>query len=169
MFYTVAFLIGMLHIFTFEGSKLVNLNDGAGLTKYGITHKSYPNINISSLTKRQAGMLYHLDYWVPIRADEMYCIMALTLFDSSVNNGKFKAITNLQHILGIPESGVITDALLKKLVTLEKIYAFNEYNQHRVQFYRSCRQFNKFGKGWLKRIPIKEECDREITEQEVFR
>ena len=168
MIYTAAFLIGMIHIFTWEGSKLVDLKDGAGLTKYGITHKSYPHINIAKVTKRDAGKFYHIDYWVPIRADEMTCIMSLTVFDSSVNNGKFRAITRLQHILELPESGVVTDAMLRKLEQKEKVYVFRAYNDHRIEFYKGCKQYNKFGKGWLRRIPVKEECDLKVTELEVF-
>ena len=169
MNFTVAFLIAMLHIFTFEGGYVASLGDGAGATKYGITHVSYPRENIRQLTKRRAGELYHKDFWAPLRADEMTCITSITIFDFSINAGKNTAIKTTQHVLGLPESGVVTDAMIKALAMREQHWAFNDYNQHRAQYYRECRQFGKYGKGWLKRIPRESECQNtSITEAQVF-
>lgn len=169
MNFTVAFLIAMLHIFLVEGGYVASLKDKAGETKYGITKRTYPRENIKHLTKRRAGELYHRDFWTPIRADEMSCPMALTVFDSSVNMGKFRAIKMTQHIVGLPESGVVTDKMLKTLKMKEQTWAFKEYNKHRIEFYKECRQYKLYGKGWVRRIPRSSQCDdTTITEKDVF-
>ena len=166
--YSLAFLIGMLHIFSVEGG-YTNLNDGAGATKYGITHRSYPRENIRTLTKRRAGFIYHKDFWMPLRADEMSCPMALTTFDYAINTGKFRAIITLQHLVGLPESGVVNDELLKKLAMKEQYWSFKAYNQHRLECYQSFKKYRKFGKVWTRRIPNYRECDNiNLTEKQVF-
>jgi lysozyme family protein len=58
--------------------------------------------------------------------------------------------------------------MLTELVKLEQSYAFDEYNRHRAANYKSYRQYARFGKGWLKRIPVKKECEQRPTEREVF-
>ena len=165
MLYTIAFLIGMLHIFHVEGGYAV-LNDGAGATKYGITQRTYPKEHIRSLTKRRAGMLYHRDFWSPIRGDEMSCVMSLTVFDHAVNTGKIRAIKLLQRTYELPESGVVTNALLHKLAMSEQ--RFYIYNEHRKQQYRTFKGYRRFGKVWLRRIPKQSQCEQHITEGDVF-
>lgn len=165
MLYTLAFLVGMLHIFNVEGGYAV-LGDGAGATKYGITQRTYPHEKIRSLTRRRAGTLYHRDFWSPIRADEMSCVMSLTVFDSAVNTGKIRAIKLLQRTYELPESGVVTSALLHKMALSEE--RFFIYNEHRKQAYRTFRGYRRFGKHWLKRIPRQSQCEQKLTEKDVF-
>lgn len=169
MNFTIAFLIAMLHVFKVEGGYVANLGDGAGATHYGITKVTYPHENIPHLTKRRAGELYHRDFWSPLRADEMSCITSITIFDFAINAGKFRAITVTQHILDLPESGVVTTAMIKALAMREQRWAFTAYNQQRVVYYQGCRQYKKYGKSWLRRIPNESECQNtSITEKQVF-
>jgi lysozyme family protein len=168
MTYSTAFLIAMLHLFQVEGGYAV-LRDGAGPTKYGITHRSYPRENIKQLTKRKAGRIYHKDFWSPIRAEEMSCMMANTVFDFAVNAGKPRAIRTLQHIVKLPESGVVNQDLLKRLVMLETKWAHAEYNKHRLECYASFKGYRRFGRVWRSRIPNGRECEnKSITEAQVF-
>ncbi|MBK8754113.1 MAG: hypothetical protein IPL99_21800 [Candidatus Competibacteraceae bacterium] len=49
-----------------EGRLSNDPHDPGGLTKYGISHRSYPNLNIAGLTLADAEGIYHRDYWLPI-------------------------------------------------------------------------------------------------------
>ena len=70
----------------FEGGYVDNPDDGGGPTKYGISQRSYPDIDIESLTKEEAKEIYRKDYW------EVCCLylswpLSLVVFDTSVLMG----------------------------------------------------------------------------------
>lgn len=46
-----------------EGGYVNNPMDSGGETKYGISKRSYPNIDIKNLTIEQTVNIYHEDYW----------------------------------------------------------------------------------------------------------
>ncbi len=51
-----------------EGGLSNHRQDPGGLTKYGISQRSYPTLNIAALTLSEAQALYRRDYWNPIMA-----------------------------------------------------------------------------------------------------
>jgi hypothetical protein len=65
-----------------------------GLTKYGISQKQYPNLDIDNLTKDQAHDIYRKDY-VPYVAKDPYAAKdpkyATALLDTAINQGPTKA------------------------------------------------------------------------------
>lgn len=61
--------------------------DTGGLTKYGISSKANPDIDVAHLSKEQALELYHTRYWKAIDADSLAPNMRLAAFDSAVNEG----------------------------------------------------------------------------------
>jgi lysozyme family protein len=44
-------------------------NNRGGATRYGISQKAYPDIDIQNLTKQKARDIYRRDYWSRVRAD----------------------------------------------------------------------------------------------------
>jgi lysozyme family protein len=64
-----------------------NPNDPGGETKYGISKKSYPNIDIKNLTEEQAKAIYLQDYWRPLDCFQYENKTALAVFDTAVNQG----------------------------------------------------------------------------------
>jgi len=62
--------------------------DRGGATKYGISQRAYPDLDIRNLTEQQARDIYKRDYWDRIRADEINSqAMAENIFDTCVNMG----------------------------------------------------------------------------------
>ena len=61
----IKFDLAILHILNFEGGLSNHTNDRGGTTKFGISKKSYPNLDISNLTLEQAKDIYKRDYWQP--------------------------------------------------------------------------------------------------------
>ena len=93
-----------------EGGETAELdpNDPGGLTKYGISQKAYPNLNIKDLTLEQAKDIYYKDYWLPCSCDELPTIYAISVFDTAVNQGVGKSKRLLQISLNMDEvDGVI--------------------------------------------------------------
>jgi hypothetical protein len=64
-----------------------NPADPGGETKYGISKKAYPALDIKSLTEEQAKAIYLQDYWRPLNCDQYDIRMALAVFDTAVNQG----------------------------------------------------------------------------------
>jgi lysozyme family protein len=84
-------------------------------TKYGISAAAYPTMDIAGLTLEQAKALYRQDYWLACRCDAMPWMLALGLFDDSVNHGDGGAAKRLQRVLGVVVDGAIGPKTLAAL------------------------------------------------------
>lgn len=83
-----------------EGVLSDDPSDAGGLTKFGISQKSYPNLDIALLTKEQAIEIYRRDYWERSGAAKVNSqLIAEELFDTAVNMGNGTAIQILQESL----------------------------------------------------------------------
>ena len=51
-----------------EGGYANNPNDSGGETKYGISKRSYPELNIRGLTRDYAKKIYEQDFWKPLKS-----------------------------------------------------------------------------------------------------
>lgn len=90
-----------------EGGAMVTNHawDPGGLTKYGISQKAYPSLDIKSLTEDEAINIYFHDYWVRSgcnRLESKY--VASELFDSAVNTGPYRAGQFLQKAINFLDS-----------------------------------------------------------------
>ncbi len=62
--------------------------DRGGLTKWGISQRAYPKLDIRNLTRNDAIEIYHADYWCPLRLDELASsALAEEVFELGVNSG----------------------------------------------------------------------------------
>lgn len=61
--------------------------DPGGLTKYGISKRQYPDLDIRNLTLEQARAIYLRDYWNTHGLDSLEYGKALLVFDCAVNGG----------------------------------------------------------------------------------
>ncbi len=63
-------------------------DDPGGATKYGISQRAYPDLNIRNITEAEVRDIYKRDYWDRIRGDEIKSqIVAENIFDTAVNMG----------------------------------------------------------------------------------
>ena len=84
-----------------EGSSLSNdPDDTGGMSKFGISQKSYPHLDIVHLTLDQAKEIYFRDFWFPSQA---YNIdnqqVAIKYFDIAINAGLSHAVNALQDVV----------------------------------------------------------------------
>ena len=83
-----------------EGGYVFDKNDPGGETKYGISKKSYPALNIKTLTRSEAKKIYYCDYWLKGNFDKISNqIVATQVFDLSVNLGIRASTIVLQRAL----------------------------------------------------------------------
>jgi lysozyme family protein len=70
-----------------EGGLVNDPKDPGGVTKYGISKRQYPDVDIANLTVEQAKAIYLRDYWNTHDLDSLEYGKALLVFDTAVNGG----------------------------------------------------------------------------------
>lgn len=124
--------------------------DPGGLTKWGVSQRSYPDLDIRSLTREQAKDIYFRDYWQRCHCDRFQQQLALALFDSAVNQGPAKAIRLLQRALRVTDDGVVGDETVAAASRAYPAEALIEYLSHRATEY--ARLNPRFHRGWFARL-----------------
>jgi lysozyme family protein len=85
------FMVGLAFVLRWEGGYVDDPRDPGGETKYGISKRSYPHLNIKSLTKEQAAEIYKTDYWNKVGGDTLPFPFDIIVFDTAVNCGVGRA------------------------------------------------------------------------------
>lgn len=135
-----------------EGGLADDPRDPGGLTKFGISQRSYPNEDIRALTLDRAKFLYKRDYWTPIRGDELPFRWALLCFDCAVNQGVDTAIRLLQDAVGVMVDGKLgTRTLAAVSATGDDDRRPARFLALRVIRYGKTANFDRFGYGWITR------------------
>ena len=78
-------------ILKMEGGYVNNQKDPGGETKYGISKRAYPNVDIKNLTKNDAIAIYYRDYWLRCGANNFPFPLAACVMDTAVNMGVGRA------------------------------------------------------------------------------
>lgn len=135
--------------------------DAGGKTKFGISQKAYPNLDIESLTLDQAKEIYENDYWNNMYSRIESQSVANKVFDMAVNMGHSRAHKIMQIACIRCDKGPLTvDGYFgeKTLVAVNSSPETNLLMAIRDQagaFYRelaSDKPSNmQFLKGWLAR------------------
>lgn len=138
-----------------EGGYVNHPVDPGGETKYGISQRAYPHLNVAALTLDDAISLYQRDYWHPIHGDVFPDGLALLLLDSAVNQGPVTAVTLLQQALcrsrtvtvdGLsgPQTEYAANAAMPRILT--------DFAAERALRYEFNRHEAIFGRGWYRRL-----------------
>lgn len=99
-----------------EGGYINDLNDKGGETNFGISKKSYPNIDIKNLTENEAKKIYKQDYWDKLKADRIESQnVASALFDTAVNMGVRTASKMIQSCVDTQTDGFVGAKSLKAI------------------------------------------------------
>lgn len=70
-----------------EGGYVNDPSDPGGETKFGISKRAYPDLDIANLTEEDARGIYLRDYWTRAGCDEAQPLFDIVLFDAAVNQG----------------------------------------------------------------------------------
>lgn len=81
----------------FEGGYTADPDDPGGETKFGISKRTYPGVEIRTLTREEAVEIYYRDWWLFHGYDRIVDEpLAAKLFDLAVNMGPHRAHGLLQ-------------------------------------------------------------------------
>ncbi len=136
-----------------EGGYVFNPHDPGGETKFGISKRSYPHLDIHSLTLADAKTIYRRDFWDRAQCDKLHPDLAFDLFDGAVNSGIGQAIRWLQRAVGVADDGVVGPLTLASINRENDTSAIRaRYSGHRLDFMTRLSTWDVFGKGWARRI-----------------
>lgn len=135
-----------------EGGYVNDSRDPGGETRYGVSKRQYPNVDIAKLTLDEAKAIYRRDYWTAIRGDEMPYAVAFEVFDAAVNQGVTVAIRLLQRAIGVSADGVIGSVTLATAQAADPEKFRMKFNAARLDYYTELPTWPAFGKGWVRRV-----------------
>lgn len=135
-----------------EGGYVNDPKDAGGETKYGISKRAYPNVDIKSLTLDAAKAIYKRDYWDAVSGDLLPVGVDTFVFDSAVNSGTTTAKKWLQAALGVKVDGVIGPKTLEAVKKADSKQLVINLGQQRMNFLRSLSSWKFYGAGWTNRV-----------------
>lgn len=135
-----------------EGDLSDDARDPGGLTRYGISQRAHPGVDVRNLTLAQAKQIYLERYWLPLRADAMPEAVAVQVFDAAVNHGLKPAVKMMQRALQVPDDGVIGPVTLRAMTTVEDARFVARFAAERLTFYTDLAGWDVYGRGWTRRV-----------------
>lgn len=169
-------------IMKWEGGEKITRDpiDPGGTTKFGISQRAYPSLNIEELTHEQAAEIYRKDYWLKGRCDQLPDPVNIAHMDACVNCGVVQAAKFLQravgiddaaahasglirHAAGIKDDGIIgIETLAAIALTDPKDLARNAIIEREKYYHKliaSRPALKRFQNGWMNRTSdLKKEC-----------
>ncbi len=146
-----------------EGGYVNNPNDKGGETKYGISKRSYPHLDIKNLTLDQAKAIYKKDFWDVIRGDELPSDeLACEALEQAVNMGIKTAVSFLQVVcvaegsIDMVVDGKMGKQTLQALDGMQPSFILVAIKAlaiaHYLKLARETPPMKVFLKGWIKRV-----------------
>lgn len=149
------------YLLLFEGGFSDDKNDKGGVTKFGISERSYPNIDITQLTLEEAKNIYYEDFWLKNKCDKIiHTKVAIKLFDISVNTGLKVAARILQRAVRasgimLSEDGIIGKRTINSVNKIDGGILLSALKSETAGYYRLIIAKNDrlkvFENGWLNR------------------
>ncbi len=127
------FRLSLQFTLKWEGGYVNDPADPGGETKWGISKRAYPNLDIRNLSADQASDIYASDYWLKAGCDSLPLPYCTVVFDSAVNDGVSTATYWLKQAENIRQY----------------------LNLRRMRYYALVQKnaaMNKYLTGWLNRL-----------------
>lgn len=147
-------------VLSHEGGYTNDPVDSGGETNFGITKKSYPDLDIKNLTVDDAKKIYKRDFWDkgPYKAINNIDI-ATKIFDLEVNMGPVNAYKIAQRALKSIGNDVAEDGDLKSDIAIinktKSDILLPAIRTKAADYYKALvaahPKYEKFLKGWLNR------------------
>lgn len=121
--------------------------DPGGATRYGISSRAYPNVDLSTLTSDGAKLIYKRDYW---RFDALPQPLANLMLSLAVNCGLATAIHLLQKTVGVPQDGLwgaLTEGAANRTPN-----ALHELAAYAIVRYANDKDAPVYLLGWVRRV-----------------
>lgn len=134
-----------------EGGYVNDERDAGSETQWGISKRSYPNLDIKALTRGQAIEIYRTDFWLRAQCDKLPEAFAFQALDAAVNHGIENAVRWIQRAAGVADDGHIGPVTLAAVARCEPCDLVLLFHAERLEFYTKLQRFDVFGRGWINR------------------
>ena len=138
-------------VLTHEGGYVNHPNDPGGETKFGISKRSYPKLEIAHLTREDAKAIYLQDFWLAGSMDQYDGAIGFQVFDAAVNHGIQTALRLLQRAAGVADDGHVGPVTVAAVKARHVNDVLMLYTAERLDFWRKLSTWPTFGKGWAGR------------------
>lgn len=135
-----------------EGGYVFDKRDPGGETKYGISRRAHPDVDIAALTVESAGAIYRRDYWTPCQCDQLPAWARLHVFDAAVNSGVKQAAKWLQRAVDATPDGVIGAKTIAAARAADPFRTIGSITAQRLMFMTDLPTWPVFGRGWARRL-----------------
>lgn len=135
-----------------EGEYADDPNDPGKETKYGVSKRSYPGIDIKNLTRGHAKEIFRRDFWDRINADTLPDGVAFQLADFAYHSGPETAVRYLQRALGVADDGIWGPISQAAADTADESDMIMKLNAERLDFMTRLSNWKSHGRGWARRI-----------------
>lgn len=125
---------------SWEGGYVNDPDDPGGETKWGISKRSYPHLDIKNLSPEEALEIYHRDYWTSTNCDSYSLPNALVIFDSAVTCGVSRTLRWIEEANASNDTLRLHDALLQ----LRRAHYYN--------LVKNTSWAKKYINGWMNRL-----------------
>lgn len=134
----------------FEGGHTLDIDDPGGETNWGISKRSYPDVDIKNLTRDGARAIYLRDFWSALAdADDA---IKFQVFDFAVNGGLSVAIRKLQAAINVADDGHWGQISMSALAAMEVNDVLLRFNAQRLHYYTRLKNWPRYGAGWTARV-----------------
>jgi lysozyme family protein len=154
-------------ILALEGEFSRHPQDGGGLTRWGISQRAYPQLDLDALTRAGAIAIYRRDYWARVLGDDLPPALALVLFDWAVHAGVGTAVQRLQRLVGATQDGKLGRRTLAAALRFEPatlvLALLHQRGRELVELAEKPGQV-VFAVGWIARLAtVSLEAGRELV------
>ena len=139
-----------------EGGYVNNPHDEGEETNFGISKRSYPNVDIRNLTKEGAAAIYQRDFWNAYGYGRLAVQgIGTKIFDMAVNLGPRTAHKLAQEAAGAAPDGELGNDSIQRLNAQPALPLLRQLRSLLVDHYHEIVSLNpkdyEFLKGWLSR------------------
>lgn len=135
-----------------EGGYVNNPDDPGGETNWGISKRSYPELDIKNLTRDQAIAIYNIDFWMKARCSSLPDSVAYQALDFAVNSGPVPAIMALQRAAGAIPDGFVGPVTMARIVAMSPHDLVCRYLAERLEYMTNAKNWPNAGRSWARRI-----------------
>jgi lysozyme family protein len=123
-----------------------------GPTKWGISKRSYPHLDIRNLTIQDAETIYRRDFLTPLKVDRYDDGVAFQLLDFAVNSGQPNTIKAVQKELGAKPDGIAGKDTIARMMNHTEAGLIMLIVASRLSFMTKLQNWPENSRGWVNRM-----------------